>query len=169
MKQLIPGHNTKSRWTKIFYIMSEGNQLSFPTFKQNMEKQVDPVKTVIECAAFLRESKEIDNHLWKNFSQRFFKYYRATIMGYYGYEYEEHYAPRVKLNYPSFFISVMFEMQKIGIFNCKLKQLADTLHAAFYFTQKSDTIRNWFYEKVSDYEEELSFFGKIKDAGKLKK
>ena len=149
--------------------MAGGNQLSFPTFKVNVDKQPDPMKTVMECALFLRESKEIDSALWRKFSRRFFQYYRTTILGYYGYENEEDYVSKIKLNYPDFFITVMFEMQKMDVFDCNTTQLADTLHSAFGFTQKRSTIRNLYYKRVSEYDEVLTFFRAFKKAGKLKK
>lgn len=124
---------------------------------------------MIECAIFLRESDDIDSKLWKKFSKQFFHYYRITILSYFGYDQGNYYLPRCKLNYPDFFVTVMFEMHKIGIFDCEIKQLAEMLHSAFYFTQKSETIRNWFYERISDYDEVLTFFSAFEKAGKLKK
>ena len=40
----------------------------------------------MDAAAFLQESNDVNNELWRKFSRRFFAEYRDTILEYYGYK-----------------------------------------------------------------------------------
>lgn len=112
----------------------------------------------METAAFLRESDEVNNKRWRNFSQRFFEEYRDTIMEYYGYENRKHYTPPREVKEPRFFVAVMKVLFDSGMFRCNRRELADTLDEGFDLGIKSSTIRRWLYEMFPEYEENLSSF-----------
>lgn len=66
--------------------MAGGEHLTFSIFSENMEQLEDADKIVMECAVFLRESEVMNKKSWQVFAGQFFKYYRKTILSYYGYE-----------------------------------------------------------------------------------
>ena len=115
----------------------------------------------MEAAAFLRESDEVNNKRWRNFSRRFFEEYRGTILEYYGYENRKHYTPPRTVEEPRFFVAVMKVLFDSGMFGCNRKELADTLYGGFDLGIKSSTIRRWLYEMLPEYEDDLSSFKEI--------
>lgn len=112
----------------------------------------------MDTVAFLRESNEVNNKRWRNFSQRFFEEYRDTIMEYYGYANRKHYTPPREVKEPHFFVAVMKVLFDSGMFGCNRRELADTLDEGFDLGIKSSTIRRWLYEMFPKYEGNLSSF-----------
>lgn len=84
--------------------MAGGKHLVFSSFSKNMDKLPDVNETVMQCATFLCESKDINKGSWQVFSQQFFRYYRKTILAYYGYEEAEFQVPLKKVIKPFFFL-----------------------------------------------------------------
>lgn len=143
--------------------------MSFPIFKQNVQKESIPIKTVMEAADFLRKSDEIDNKQWHKFSQQFFLEYRNTIMQYYGYEETIRYTIPIKVSYPRLFIAVMALLLKLGIIACKKAELADALYRVFCLCKERSTIHKWFYEAYPEFEDFLNDFKDSFSRLKIKK
>lgn len=123
----------------------------------------------MDTAAFLKESEEVDNKLWRKFSKRFFAEYRDTIVEYYGYQKQMYSTPPQMVNYPRFFVAVMMVLFESGIFGCNKKELADALYEAFCLGIERTTIRRWLYEMPPEYEEKLTSFVDSVNALKNKK
>lgn len=149
--------------------MAGGDHLTFTIFSKKMKQLPDADRVVMECAVFLRESKDIDHESWKVFSQQFFKYYRKTILGYYGYDEAEFQVPRREVKAPFFFIAVMSALYKIGLFDCTLKGLADTLYLSFDLKKGRHTARRLFYDILPEYDLILKYFKDLKDTGKIER
>lgn len=124
---------------------------------------------MLETAAFLRESEEVDNKQWCKFSGRFFLEYRDTIMQYYGYESQIFNLPLRDVHYPRFFIALMSVLLKLGIIGCNPTELTNTLYGAFRFSQERSTVRKWFYEIPPEYEDVLTKFKCLFSTLKFKK
>lgn len=123
----------------------------------------------MECAAFLRESPDLDSEIWRTFSGRFFACYQATILEYYGYEPEEDFLPRRTVSYPYLFITVMAVLKNADMFDCETTALIDTLYRAFHFTQSRSTLRRWFYDIPPEYEEMIKYLQNLTSADKISK
>ena len=147
--------------------MAGGEHLTFSIFSENMKRLADPDKIVMECAVFLRESGVVNKKSWKVFSEQFFRYYRKTILSYYGYEEAEFQVPRRHVTKPFFFLSVMSALFKIGIFGCSLRGLVDTLYLSFDLEKSRSTDRRLFYDILPQYEIILSYFNDLKSTGKI--
>ncbi len=147
--------------------MAGGKHLTFSVFSENMKQLSDADEKVMQCAVFLRESKDIDKKSWQVFSEQFFKYYRKTILAYYGYEDVEFLVPRRNVLKPFFFFAVMSALHKVGIFDCTLKGLSDTLYLSFDLEKKRTTGRRLFYDILPQYEYILEYFNELKNTGKI--
>lgn len=53
--------------------MAGGKHLTFSVFSENMQRLSDVDEKVIQCAVFLRESKDIDKKSWRIFSRTIFQ------------------------------------------------------------------------------------------------
>lgn len=149
--------------------LAGGDPLSFPTLKKNLQKQPDPVKTIMEIAALLRESEEVGNQQWQKLSKRFFTEYRDTIMHYYGYENTVYKLPLRVVNNPRFFIAVIDVLFEFDVFQCKKAELAKSLSAVFDLGIEYSTTRKWLYDKYPEYEEFLTKFKELVGTQKSKK
>lgn len=147
--------------------MAGGKHLTFSLFSENMKQLSDVDEKVMQCAVFLRESKDIDKESWRIFSEQFFKHYRKKILSYYGYEDIEFLVPRRNVLKPFFFLAVMSALYKIGIFDCTLKGLSDTLYLSFALEKKRTTGRRLFYDILPQYEYLLMYFNELKNTGKI--
>ena len=112
----------------------------------------------MDAAAFLQESNDVNNELWRKFSRRFFAEYRDTILEYYGYKKQMYSTQPQAVNYPRFFVAVMKVLFESGIFGCNRKELANALYEAFCLGKERSTIRRWLYEMPPEYEENLNSF-----------
>ena len=149
--------------------MDGGKHLVFSSFSKNMDKLPDVNETVMQCATFLCESKDINKGSWQVFSQQFFRYYRKTILAYYGYEEAEFQVPLKKVIKPFFFFAVMSALYEIGLFDCSLQGLADTLYLSFDLGKMRTTCRRSFYDILPQYEFLFDYFKDLKDTGKIEK
>ena len=123
----------------------------------------------MDAAAFLRESDDVNNELWRKFSRRFFAEYRDTIIEYYGYKKQLYSTPPQAVNYPRFFVAVMKVLFESDIFGCNRKELANALYEAFCLGKERSTIRRWLYEMPPEYEDDLNSFKDIIPTQKNKK
>ena len=97
-----------------------GDQLSFPAFRINIQKQSDPVGKIVECAVFLRTTHLVkEKKTWQKFSKRFFEVYRPTILEYFGYRPDVLEVKKVKVNDSRLFMAVMTALLKTGRFGCQ--------------------------------------------------
>ena len=115
----------------------------------------------MDAAAFLQESNDVNNELWRKFSRSFFAEYRDTIVEYYGYKKQMYSTPPQAVNYPRFFVAVMKVLFESDIFGCNRKELADALYEAFCLGRECSTIRRWLYEMPPEYEDVLNSFKDI--------
>lgn len=137
--------------------------MSFPVFKNNIEKEADPVEMVIECALFLRTTDLVSTRKsWAKFANRFFNHYQPVILGYFGYEPDVLEIAKVKVVDAGLFMAVMTAMHKIGMFECQAKELAVMLHAAFDLKLQLSSIIQGVYDQLLEYEDVLTFFKKYR-------
>ena len=95
--------------------------------------------------------------------------YRKTILAYYGYEEAEFQVPLKKVIKPFFFFAVMSALYEIGLFDCSLQGLADTLYLSFDLGKMRTTCRRSFYDILPQYEFLFDYFKDLKDTGKIEK
>lgn len=138
-----------------------GDQLSFPTFRMNIQEQSDPAGRIVECAAFLRTTNLVkERKTWKKFSKRFFEVYQPVILEYFGYLPDVLEVKRVKVNDSQLFMAVMTALLKTGRFDCRTQELAEAIEAVFDLNLMSSSILQGLYDKLLEYESVLTFFEK---------
>ena len=136
-----------------------GDQLSFPAFRINIQKQSDPVGKIVECAVFLRNTHLVkEKKTWQKFSKRFFEVYRPTILEYFGYRPDVLEVKKVKVNDSRLFMAVMTALLKTGRFDCQAKELAVAIDSVFDPDLKYSSILQGLYDNLLEYESVLSFF-----------
>lgn len=140
-----------------------GDQLSFPAFRMNIQKQSDPVGKIVECAVFLRTTHLVkEKKTWQKFSKRFFEVYRPTILGYFGYRPDVLEVSKVKVSDSQLFMAVMAALLKTGRFDCPAKELAQALGSVFDLNLKFSSILQGLYDNLLEYESVLIFFTKYR-------
>lgn len=136
-----------------------GDQLSFPAFRINIQKQSDPVGKIVECAVFLRTTHLVkEKKTWQKFSKRFFEVYQPTILEYFGYRPDVLEVKKVKVNDSRLFMAVMTALLKTGRFGCQAKELAIAIDSVFDPDLKYSSILQGLYDNLLEYESVLTFF-----------
>lgn len=139
--------------------MSGGKQLSFPTFKSNIQKESDSVGKILECALFLRLTNLAGSRKsWKKFADSFFGYYQPVILEYFGYKPDVLKIPKVKVIDKGLFMAVLTAMHKTGMFDCYASELAAAVVAVFDVKLQLSSIQQDLYDQLLEYEDVLGFF-----------